>query len=128
MGHVESPTLTLYADSLCSKWGFNDGDEPENLLDYWDEIGVRYTDLDWHTALRTLVRERLVPAMEAAGHVVEVYNIVTNHNPIRARRIDGVEVDDYRGAAGALRDLRPEFVVVPYEEIARACGLTPVVR
>lgn len=119
---MEPPTLTLYAHGLCSKWGFNDGDEPDYLLDYWDEIGVDWTQFDgWHAVLRKLVRSHLVPALEAAGHTVEVYDIETNHNPIRASRIDGQDVDDYASQPPVA--LRVDEVVVPYEDVAAACGL-----
>lgn len=119
---MTEPTLTLRAGCLCSKWGFNDGDMSYALVDYWAEIGVDYDAIEWHPALRKLVRDYLVPAMEAAGHVVEVYDIETIHNPVRARRIDGHEVDDY-GFDPAPVELRPESVTVPYAAIARACGL-----
>lgn len=114
------PTLTLFADDLCSKFGFNDGDWPEHLHEYWGESGVDHSGIEWHEALRKLVRTHLIPAMEAAGHAVEVYDIETVHNPIRARMIDGVEYDGYRAPQG---DLRPESVTVPYAAIAEACGI-----
>jgi hypothetical protein len=123
MTTMRPPSLTLSADCLCSKWGFNDGDMPDVLMDYWDELdSVEYARIDWHAALRTLVREHLVPAMEAAGHTVEVYDIETIHNPIRARLIDGVEIDDYDPQSGEDIDVT---VTVPYEAIARACSITP---
>jgi hypothetical protein len=116
---VNEPRLTLYASDLCWKWGFGDGDCPDNLLDYWDEIGAEYPY--WHDALCRLVRKYLVPAMEDAGHEVVVYDIETIHNPIRAAKIDGVDIDDY--AVGPPMELRPEFVEVPYSAIAEVCGL-----
>lgn len=117
---IEPPTLTLHAESLCSKWGFNDCDIPQSIEDYWDEIGLRVFSIDWHGALTTLVREHLVPAMEAAGYAVELTEISTIHNPIRARTINGVEVDPYNVGAGEDIDVS---VTVPYAAIARACGL-----
>lgn len=122
---MEQPTLTLYADGLCSKFGFNDGDWPEDLLEYWVETGVDLSGVEWHEALRKLVRIHLIPAMEAAGHTVEVYNIETVHNPIRARMIDGVEYDGRRAPSGGLS---PESVTVPYAAIAAACGIAPPVH
>jgi len=120
---MTTPTLTLSVNSLCSKWGFNDGDEPEHLLDYWDDTGVdHYNKVAWHSALRKLVRSHLVPAIEAAGHTVEVYDVDTIHNPIRASAIDGVEVDDFNNCAAPV-PMRIDHVTVPYEAIVEACGL-----
>jgi hypothetical protein len=120
----EAPTLYLSVDSLCSKWGFHNGDEPDYLLDYWQEQGLGWGDFGegWHGALRKLVRSHLVPAMEAAGHTVEVYDIETIHNPIRAATIDGNSVDERSGVV-PVEELRCEGVTVAYEDIARACGL-----
>lgn len=117
----DEPTLYLDVDCLCSKWGFNDGDCPDHLLDYWEEVGVDWPQLnvDWHQALRALVRAHLVPAIEAAGHTVEVYDIETIHNPIRARSLDGVAVDDYDGRRAPFE----LCVTVPYTAIAAVCGL-----
>lgn len=114
---MSGPDLTLHAESLCSKWGFNDGDVPEEFEDHWDEVGVKYLFIEWHAVLVKLVREHLVPAMEAAGHKVEVFEISTIHNPIRARRIDGVEVDNYNPSAGEDIDVS---VTVPYEQVMAA--------
>ncbi len=119
-----APTLTLVAGSLLSKWGFNDGDEPDHLLDYMDEIGVDYNALPvgWHEALRILVRGHLLPALAATGHQVEVYDIETIHNPIRASKVDGVEIDDY--ALDEQVELRPESVTVQWADVATALGLS----
>jgi len=119
---MSPPALVLHAECLCSKWGFSDGDTPDALMDYWDAIGVDYNRIDWHAVLRRLVREHLVPAMETAGHAVEVFDIDTIHNPIRASQIDGVEIGPYN-RVDAPFDLRPESVTVPYEAVARACGI-----
>ena len=90
---MSEPSIYLWSDSLQSKWGFGDGDIPDSILDHvGDEVGFA---LDWHAVLRKLVRKHLLPALEDAGHSVEVYDIETNHNPIRASKIDGVDVDDY---------------------------------
>jgi len=118
------PTLTLFAHSLLSKWGFNDGDEPEHLLDYMDEVEINYNALpiDWHDALRSLVRKHLLPALAANGHQVEVYDIDTIHNPIRASKVDGVEIDDYARNDGV--QLNPDSVTVSWADVACAWGVT----
>lgn len=136
--------LLLSADCLLSKWGFGDGGI---LFDYlWvaleldntpageamggpaatsQEVYQRFREVDEHAVLRRLVREHLVPALESAGHRLEVYDIETNHNPIRARSVDGVEVDDY-DRDGANPQLRVEYVKVPREVVLRAAGLEVV--
>lgn len=117
---MNPPSLVLLAEDLCSKWGFGDGDTPEHLMDYWDAVGVRYASIDWTAALVRLVREHLLPAL-AENHDIDVEEISTIHNPIRARTIDGEEIDTYNGP---VPELRPESVTVPYGAIAAACGLT----
>lgn len=89
----EGPPVILSADGLMSKWGFGDGDMPDDVWDHLWESGEH--DLNWHAVLRILVRRYLLPALEEAGHEVTVYDIETIHNPIRAEMIDGIEIDDY---------------------------------
>jgi hypothetical protein len=118
---VQPPELHLTVEGLCSAWGFNDGDEPEAFVDYWAATGVKrhLFNHGWHDVLSLLVRSHLVPALEAAGHTVEVYDIDTIHNPVRAVRIDGVEVDNHNG--GVPVEVRVEGVTVPYADVLRAC-------
>jgi hypothetical protein len=106
--------LVLWADSLCSKWGFGDGDAPEAVEDWWEESGRGYADLDWHPILIRLVRSYLLTAL-AQHHNVQVYEISTIHNPIRAEVIDGHPVDCL--AAAPPVSLAPEYVVVPWDEV-----------
>lgn len=126
------PALRLFADGLFSKWGFGDGDQVDDFLwdhlDYDDDvIHARLKDVDDHAVLRRLVREHLVPAFAAAGHDVEVYDIETNHNPVRAGKLDGVEVgwDVIIGEAPEPQ-LRLEYVDVPFDTVLRAAGLEVV--
>lgn len=86
--------LVLTSDSLLSKWGFNDGDEPDALLDRLDAIGWTggdgYLPGDvWHTVLCRLVREHLIPRLDQD---VDVTILETNHNPVRAHTVDGADV------------------------------------
>jgi hypothetical protein len=81
-----SETVTLHAEDLWSKWGFFDGDifttfdwADEMTFMAWSE--VLHSDFD---PLIDAVRTYLVPAIEAAGHSVELVEIATHHNPIRA--------------------------------------------
>jgi hypothetical protein len=108
--------LVLAADDLLSKWGFNDGDEPEALLDLMDERGMPYPTIDqWTATLRRLVREHLLPALDQQ---VEVVDIETSHNPVRARTVDGVDIEDRRRTGPAIR-LTPEAVSVRIEDVLR---------
>lgn len=86
MSYFDSPpqppeTVTLFASGLLSKWGFDDGD----LLDWIYEFG----DFDRHAVLCAVVRQKLLPALTQK---VDVQEIVTIHNPIRARTVDGKDV------------------------------------
>lgn len=88
-----SNVLYLHASSLFSKWGFGDGDA---LWDwYWDATGGDVpADMDDDDTLELLVRAALIPAIEAAGHTIELERIGTIHNPLRARTLDGQPVPD----------------------------------
>ena len=108
-----SAELTLYSEGLCSKWGFHDGDIPDHVVAWCEENGVEWHEVDWHEVLRKLVHEHLLPAL-AEHHEVEVYHIVTNHNPIRASRIDGQDID---ARTGLTPWLTPEQVTVPAEVV-----------
>jgi hypothetical protein len=117
---VDKPDLWLGADCLTSKWGFNDGDLPEPFMDYWDEVGVDYVPMDWKATLRKLVRDHLVPALEAAGHELTVSDRSSHHNPIRADVIDGVDIQATTNNIDSPVPLRVEGVTVPYDEVMRA--------
>lgn len=121
-----APSLVLVSDGLLSKWGFNDGNPFEDitawfhdqhstgLMRYCDcptfDLGVSDDDL-----LRTLVRRYLLPALDQR---VEVYDVETSHNPIRASTVDGVPVPDevmYGRTDGP--SLTPECVEIPYDAV-----------
>jgi hypothetical protein len=110
---TDEPKLFLYSECLLSKWGFTDGDEPDFWLDWCDEQGVDYNAWDWHTVLRRLVREHLAPKLDQR---VELVDIETIHNPIRAETVDGVEVDWY---ADQPITLTPDHVEIPFPEVLR---------
>jgi hypothetical protein len=108
-----SAELTLDSQSLCSKWGFHDGDMPDHIMAWCVENGIETHVVDWHEVLHKLVHEHLLPAL-AEHHDVEVYHIVTNHNPIRASRIDGADID---ARNGPIPRLTPDLVTVPAEVV-----------
>lgn len=90
---MADPVLFLSSDDLLNKWGFDDGSEPGEFLDYLDALGLPYPGRGvWTDVLRRLVREYLVPAL---GQEVELVDIETSHNPIRAATVDGVDMSDY---------------------------------
>jgi hypothetical protein len=106
----ETSGVILRADCLLSKWGFGDGDAPDHYLDWLDGRELPYPE-GWHKILRHLVRTRLLPLVIED---IEVYDIETIHNPIRASRVNGVEIDDYADNDNVLRDLA---VNITFEDV-----------
>jgi len=104
--------VSLNAECLLSKWGFSDGDV---LWDWACDHGVELGDagLAEHRALQSLVRKFLVPAIEAAGHAVEVVDLETIHNPIYADRLDGEEVPWPKGRPSQFAALEGISVTIP---------------
>ncbi|WP_431889434.1 hypothetical protein [Nocardiopsis alba] len=109
--NIDEPTITLYSFGLLSKWGFGDGDTPDEWLDYLDERGVDWDDAEW--PLVQIVRRYLLPEL-AKNHAIDVYEIGTIHNPIRASKVDGIEIDDR--AINDEVELTPASVEVPLAE------------
>jgi hypothetical protein len=105
---VPEPTLTLFSSSLLSKWGFNDGDDPDDWLDYCERLGVDYTALGF--PLVPLVQRYLLPALEQTVTVVEVE---TCHNPIRVETVDGQDMTEVWHNRAPEPTLTPEAVDVP---------------
>lgn len=68
-------TIILDASSLASKWGFGDGDA---ICEFLMDNHV-FLDCDNREITKTVVRKHLLPLIPN----VEVYEIVTHHNPIR---------------------------------------------
>ena len=108
-------TVHLFSDDLLSKWGFSDGDVlSDPLYDLADERGLNWTKekgLDKRAVLIRAVKEYLLPALDQR---VEVETLLTSHNPIRATKIDGVEVDVLEDDTSRFH-LTPEYVEVPLE-------------
>ncbi len=101
--------LQLSAAGLASKWGFNDGDTPDELWDLLDGVAPR---VGWTDVLRGLVRKHLVPLLPPG---VEVYDVETIHNPIRT---------DYWGDPFDNPDTPDIAVTVPWGDVVAAC-VTP---
>ena len=87
---MSEPTITLHSSGLLSRRGFDDGDAPDQWWELLDERGIDQDDCAW--PLAELVRCYLLPELRQ-HHDIDVYEIDTNHNPIRAQYVDGVEID-----------------------------------
>ncbi len=108
--------LLLLSWGLLSKFGFSDGDMPDDLEDWLeDRLGIDGArEVPWHTVLEALVREHLLPVLD---QTVEVVSIETNHNPIRAITVDGVDVIDFWYGDPGRPELTPDCVTVSYETV-----------
>ncbi|WP_435597023.1 hypothetical protein [Streptomyces anulatus] len=105
--------MTLFSSSLLSKWGFNDGDDPCDWLDYCEANDIDHANVDF--PLVELVRRFLVPQIDQQVTVVEIETI---HNPIRAETVDGVDMTEVWFGRAPEPALTPEYVEVPMGEVA----------
>lgn len=85
--------VTLCAADLWSKFGFWDGDvftccDWADEQNYMEWSVVHNSDYD---PLVAVVRKYLLPAIEQAGHVIEVEEIGSIHNPIRVKDASGYD-------------------------------------
>jgi hypothetical protein len=109
MSWYDEQVVRLYPDDLLRKFGFGDGDLFFYLVEDL-ELGVDDRDLLFET-----VRRLLLPRLDQE---VEVYTIVSLHNPVRALTIDGEQ-------ASIHSDLTPEWVEIPIEEVVRLASTLP---
>lgn len=107
------PGLWLESESLLSKWGFNDGELPDQLLDWLDTQGLPYPG-DWREVLPLLVERELLPALDQA---VTLTRIGGNHNPVRAKTVDGVDVEACWYDTQAKVTLTPDGVTVLFPRV-----------
>lgn len=110
----------LMAEGLLSKWGFGDGD---GLQDYLYDL------VDGGLITHNMIPERdkllawavdtyLMPELVRRGIKVELLAIGSNHNPVRALRVNGHDVDWYDDSSWPAKDeLRGIEVLVPHEAI-----------
>lgn len=124
---MTEPTVTLFSADLLSKWGFNDGDDPEWWLDWCEAQGIDHMSFDFPWA--ALIRQHLIPALDQAVTVVDVE---TSHNPIRIDTLHGVDVTDYWRQGNSHGLLTPEAVDVPMTDVLHLAlseaGLTEAPR
>jgi hypothetical protein len=93
--------IVLRAESLTSKWGFGDGDTlQDHLYDLQDSNSPwpgeeKFEMPDRDDILHKVVEKFLLPTIKAKGVDVNIYVIVSNHNPVRARAVNGEDVTDF---------------------------------
>lgn len=109
---MAEPYLTLFSSSLLSKWGFNDGEDPDGWLDWCDNQGIDHTALGF--PLIRLVHDCLVPAIDQD---VTVVDIETCHNPVRAKTVNGADVTEAWYGRAPEPTLTPEYVNVPMRTV-----------
>jgi hypothetical protein len=114
--------VLLASDSLLSKWGFDDGGTPWEWIAYWEDLGGGWCATVPPYPLVAVVRAFLLPVIEQQ---VEVAEIGTSHNPVRAARVDGEDAEWCWDQPGRGPRLRPGHVLVAAEEIAARLGVVP---
>lgn len=100
--------MKLFSACLLSKWGFDDGD-------LFSDFVFRYGGPDAPddgSVLVAAVKAYLLPKLKQS---VEVVEIETSHNPIRALRVDGGRVDWYLHNPDI--KLEPESVEITEQDI-----------
>lgn len=114
-------TIAFATGGLLSKWGFGDGDCLDDFLDdngfgdVWSQERGKIPDEAFgfdHRVLIRVVEAYVLPAVRE-HHDIEIFRVHTIHNPIRASKLDGEDVDNY----GDWQDLTPPSVEVPAEAI-----------
>ncbi len=81
----------LNSADLVNKWGFSDGDI---FSDYTCDLC-----LDRDRFLAFVVRNKLLPEMDKQGRTYDVYEIGSNHNPIRSHHLCGIEYNHYQASS-----------------------------
>lgn len=105
-----SNTVRFYTNGLCSKFGFNDGDLLEDVIEDLND-GVFIPALN-HRVLAAVVKEFVIPKLDQN---VEIMEVETIHNPIRVSKINGVELTYNQGDP----TLTPEYIDVSKDAIIK---------
>jgi hypothetical protein len=122
---MSDPKLILVTSGLLSKWGFDDGDPFDDVEEWWHNqhgtglmrhcaCGFFDLGVDSAALLATLVRRFVLPVLDQR---VELVDIETSHNPIRASTVDGVDVEDAWYDSAARFTLTPDCVEIPYSTV-----------
>lgn len=83
--------MKFNTNGLLSKWGFMDGDI---LEDFMFDSDLCDNDINQsHKSLIKVVVDHVIPKLDQE---VELSQISTIHNPIRAKSVDGKNVNWYR--------------------------------
>lgn len=112
--------FVLHAECLASKWGFGDGDA---LYDYMYDLrdgGLISQIPNRDDFLYAVVCKYLLPELHKHGVVVDLVNIRSIHNPVRAKRVNGAEVGWY-GIEPCPEVLRDVSVAVPRDDLIAMC-------
>ncbi len=94
--------MRFYTHGLLSKWGFKDGDCLYDIEGMPEDVNARHL-------LADVVRAHVLPKMKQR---IEVVQIETCHNPIRAKSVDGADVQDRWDDTQFEMPLEPDFVDV----------------
>jgi hypothetical protein len=114
--------VKFYTNGLLSKFGFEDGDMLDDMLDWAGYAGLdqvhHFTVSDeydsfsfYHVVLSVAVCAYVVPALDQR---VDIELLHTIHNPVRANRVDGQRVESWYDSPFTLT---PEFVEVADETV-----------
>lgn len=95
--------VAFHPEGLLHKFGFGDGDLLHDLVEE-HELAVDHQDL-----LIAVVEQLIAPRLDQK---VETQTLVTMHNPIRARTVDGNKAD-------VDSTLTPRIIEVPVADIIR---------
>lgn len=107
--------VEFWTADLLSKWGFSDGDQ----LSWLDEFGIKHDQ----AVLCAVVRQKILPLLKQK---VEVLEMGTCHNPIRASSVDGLNVQDLWYLPDSDKPvLFPLSVVLTGEEILEIARKVP---
>lgn len=88
-----NPVLVLPKEGLYSKYGFNDGDMPDQVAAWLEYNGYESEAVDWHETLFNLVEAYLLP--EVTLHPgTKLVKMGTAHNPARVLDEEGLDVYD----------------------------------
>lgn len=112
--------FVLHAECLASKWGFGDGDALNDYMYDLRDEGLISQVPNRDDFLYAVVCKYLLPELHKRGVVVDLVNIGSIHNPVRAERVNGAEVDWY-GNEPRPEVLRDVSVAVPRYDLIAMC-------